>query len=156
MNEQILFTLDRPFRPAEQNQTYFFPIMVPARCEKLTIDFSYDPKQLADGEVFRNMLAACLSKYMPPPYSQELEGLPVEKIPLVNLLTVSLDASDRRYIGCAPRHPPRQRHEISAGSASRGFRPTEIQEGTWRLGLQCHAIVTDPVQVNICVKGVFQ
>lgn len=154
MKEQILFALDRSFCPDEQNQTYFFPVEVPRRYEKLVIDFQYDPKRLEDPETSLRMLKECLGKYMPPPYDRELEGYPIETIPLVNLLTVSLDDPEGRYVGCAHRHTPCQHHEIDAGAASYGFCPMEIREGTWRLGLQCHAIVTDMVRVRICVKGV--
>lgn len=155
MKEQLLFSLERNFSPEEQNKTYFFEIEVPPQCEELIIDFCYSPKQVDDQETSRRMLNECLKKYMPPPYDRELEGYPVEKIPLVNLLTVSLDDPAGQYVGCAHRHPPRQHHKISAGKASRGFCPTEITEGTWRLGLQCHAIVTNPVLVNIFIKGVW-
>lgn len=155
MKERILFSLERNFHPNEQNQTYFFRIEVPPHCEALSIDFSYCPKQFENQEASRQMLNECLQKYMPPPYDRELEGIPLEKIPLVNLLTVSLDNPAGQYVGCAHRHPPRQHHEIRANRASRGFCPAEITEGTWRLGLQCHAIVTDPVLVNIYVKGVW-
>lgn len=155
MKEQVLFSLERDFRPDEQYQTYFFRIDVPPRCDALTVDFSYSPKQVEDPDASQRMLRDCLRKYMPPPYDRELEGFPVEKIPLVNLLTVSLDDPAGRYVGCAHRHPPRQHHKISAAKASRGFCPVEITEGAWRLGLQCHAIVTDPVRVDIFVKGVW-
>lgn len=146
--------LEQQLGPECANRTLFYPIQVPPRCRQLQIDFEYEPKRLTDEGEIERLVGACLQKYFPPPYDVELGQRLLQDVPVVNLLTVSLDDVDGVYVGCAHRHTPQQHHEISAQAASSGFRRTQIRPGRWRLGLQCHAVVTDPVSVRIVVKGV--
>lgn len=155
MMDRTLFQLQQTFIGEETNHTFFYEVEIPAGCERLVIDFGYTPKRLEDKALAAEIIAAGVRKYMPAPYDQELVGYRLEEIPVVNLLTVSLDDPAGTYVGCAHRHAHTQHHEITAASASPGFSAVEIRPGCWRIGLQCHAVVTPSVQVNLCVKGVF-
>lgn len=155
MKDCTLFQLQQIFEPKDTNCTFFYKMQVPDGCKMMTIDFEYSPKRLEDKAVAEEVIASSIRKYMPAPYDKELSGYRLENVPVVNLLTVSLDDCAGNYIGCAHRHTNVQHHEITPTSASPGFCPAEMQPGIWRIGLQCHAIVTSFVHVDLCVKGVY-
>lgn len=160
MEERILFSSESVLYEDSTNNTFYYSFYVPGGCKRILIDFSYSPDEMEKGDLRKEKVKACLNKYMPPPYDKELlalvwAGADFSDFPLHNLITVSIDNEKGEYIGCAHRHQSHQVHEISRDRASYGFQPDPINEGLWRIAVQCHAVVTPSVEVKTIIKGEF-
>ena len=73
-------------------------------------------------------------------------------LPLVNLVTLSVDAPDG-YRGCAHRHDPVQTHVLRAEDSSPGFDDGAILAGSWRVVINVHAVVTSPCTYHLKVTA---
>ncbi|TCL73312.1 hypothetical protein EDC14_1005174 [Hydrogenispora ethanolica] len=109
--------------------------------ERLGIDFRYDPKTLEDPAAARRMIEAALRRYLPEEEQPPLLADWRRYLPLQNLLTLSLDDA-AGFRGCAHRHSPRQRLELSADRAAPGFSAGPIPAGRLRITLSVHALLT--------------
>ncbi len=109
--------------------------------EQLNIDFEYYPKILKDPVKSKELIINGLNLY-----ADKKRCLLTEKweqfLPLKNLLTISIDDSDK-FRGCAHRHSPKQNLVISHEKASPGFIPGMLKKGLWKVTISVHAVVTD-------------
>lgn len=74
-------------------------------------------------------------------------------MPLNNHLTLSLDYNDE-YLGCAHRHPNKQKHIISPEFSSPGFLKHKIQMGSWKAVINLHHIAGGNVDYHIKISGI--
>ncbi|MEG1805211.1 MAG: hypothetical protein RR327_02340 [Clostridia bacterium] len=118
---------------------------------KLTINFSYSPKVMADKNKSIELITQAMKIYAPSPH-ENAYGKAEDYLPIVNLLTVSLD-SPTEYIGCAHRHANSQQHVISKDNSSLGFKKTEICKGKWRVVVNLHCVITESCEYNLEVLG---
>lgn len=150
----ILLETEKTLRPEDSRTNLVFGFDVPEGCARLCFDFSYSPKELADEALSKELIERALKKYAPEPYAAGYGGWR-DYLPLVNLLTLSLDAPEG-YRGCAHRHPPVQHHELTGDSASDGFTVGPLTPGAWRAVVNCHAVVTPECTVRLrvaCAAG---
>jgi hypothetical protein len=112
---------------------------------------SYSPKILEDREKSRELIQGGLKKYVPAQFMGQY-GDWEKFLPVVSLITLSIDYGDR-YLGCAHRHAPEQRHIISAAFSSPGFFRHAAVQGPWRAVINIHAVVCDSVAYHLTVQG---
>ena len=108
---------------------------------------SYEPKSCDDMETAKQLIMAGLESYVPPEYREYCEPWEDFLPSVVNFITFSLD-SPEKYLGCAHRHAPEQRHIISAGFSSPGFFRYAPNAGEWRAVLNVHAVVSTEVRYH--------
>jgi hypothetical protein len=75
-------------------------------------------------------------------------------LPLLNLLTISIDDAGGSYRGAAHRHAPSQRLRIGTSHASPGLVAGALPVGTWTLTLSAHTVVSDYCDVSVQVAAV--
>lgn len=146
LDEQLTFT------PRDDKSNYAIDFTLPETFETLCITCHYTPKSIEDATLSHQAVIANIGKYVPrrqfPLYRQQMES----GVALVNLLTFSLDCDDA-YIGCAHRHPARQKHRLSATEASPGFVPHPIRPGRWRAVINIHSITSPEVHYHLSIKA---
>lgn len=118
---------------------------------KLLIKFSYFPKKMVDNKKALELIKESMAFYAPSPY-QDAYGTAESYLPIVNLLTISLD-SPNGYRGAAHRHDPSQEHTLSVDFASPGFYKGEIQCGQWQVVVNSHCIASDTCTYMLEVYG---
>ncbi len=135
--------LDTDFRimHSQEKTNLVIPFRLFEDAEKMKISFSYAPKELEDETEALRQIDACFSRDAP---GELREGYPGPDIilPLVNLITLSLDSPDG-YRGAAHRHTPCQEHILTETEASPGFLTGKISKGEWRAVINIHAVVTE-------------
>lgn len=127
--------------------TYSFNLEKEA--DRLSIDFSYEPKKLLDREKAKELICEGICKFSVGDTEKELENWEAH-FPIQNLLTVSIDDS-AGFRGCAHRQSPEQKFFITEDTASPGFVPGRLERGIWRVTLNLHAILTDYCQYRLHV-----
>jgi len=127
----------------EQSRThvrYTFRLDEPASA--IRIRFAYSPKQLDDEKRARELLEQSFGLYLLP----EQQALAIEKLdrylPLMNLITLSVDDPDG-YRGACHRHTPDQLLSLAEHGASPGLMKGKPGAGEWTITLSLHAIVTE-------------
>lgn len=128
-----------------------FAFSVPEGTKALEIHFSYAPKRLENEEEAKAQIRACLAKDGAP-HAMYTEEEIESYLPLVNLVTLSLDAPSG-YRGCAHRHANVQMHRISETGSSEGFENGKIEAGTWRAVLHVHALVTPTCRCQLEIEA---
>jgi hypothetical protein len=112
--------------------------------------YAYEPKDCDDEEAARRMIAEGVRRFVPEEYRKSLE-LPERFLPSVkSLVTLSIDYNGR-YLGCAHRHAPEQRHIISADFSSPGFFRQPILAGNWRVVINVHSVVSREIRCRLRV-----
>lgn len=119
--------------------------------ERLFIRYRYFPKKVEDMDQAKREILQALEKYVPEESRAAYSGWR-DYAPLVNLVTLSLDY-EKEYLGCAHRHAPEQKHIISAAGSSPGFVPHRAAAGNWKIVLNVHAIIGNPVTCQVEVIG---
>lgn len=136
--------------PAQSATNVAFPFTLDAPMDSLTIEYAYWPKVLSDDDLAKRMLGEGMEHCVE---EQDRAQFPIhEFLPLVNLVTLSVDAPDG-YRGCAHRHDPEQIHILRAENASPGFDDGEIMAGEWKVVVNVHAVVTDPCNFKLKVTA---
>ena len=136
--------------PAQSATNVVFPFTLDAPMDSLTIEYAYWPKVLSDDDLAKRMLGEGMEHCVE---EQDRAQFPIhEFLPLVNLVTLSVDAPDG-YRGCAHRHDPEQIHILRAENASPGFDDGEIMAGEWKVVVNVHAVVTDPCNFKLKVTA---
>jgi hypothetical protein len=89
-------------------------------------------------------------RFVPEEYRKGI-GPPEQFLPsVVSLITLSLDYNGR-YLGCAHRHAPEQRHIISADFSSPGFLRQPALAGDWQAVINVHSVVCGEVRYHLRV-----
>jgi hypothetical protein len=107
---------------------------------------------------FITLSVDCMRRvHTPPPWGDikgmypETNTLPKQPYPVRS--AAGLVDCGERYVGCAHRHTPEQRHIISRHFSSPGFFKTPAAAGAWRAVLNVHAIVSGEVRYHLRVNG---
>ncbi len=172
--DKTVLDVTRTLTRADQFTHISHPFSVSPGCRALTVEFSYAPKALTDPEALARLLDACYDRYLEPAakpevgrYAEECAAFADEsgeekpekaapptrpKVPLVNLITLSVDDPDG-YRGAAHRHDPVQRHVIGAESTP-GFLRGAVQAGPWRAVVSVHSVVTEETTYRLIVREV--
>ena len=145
-----LLKVELCLRPEDTNKNFYFSFGVGNAAKKLWIDFSYDPKNLADDEKANEILEEGFRKYILPENRDEYEAMRSRFIPLVNLITISVD-SPSGYVGAAHRHSHEQHNYISFEDSTPGFCRCKIEPGQWKVCVSTHAVVTHECHVTLIV-----
>lgn len=136
--------------PEQSATNVEFPFVLENAVDSLTIEWEYWPKVLSDDDLARRMLNDGMEHCVE---EQDRAQFPInEFLPLVNLVTLSVDAPDG-YRGCAHRHDPQQKHVLRAEDASPGFDDGEIMAGEWKVVINVHAVVTEPCNYRLKVTA---
>ncbi|MDR0731629.1 MAG: hypothetical protein LBF63_08170 [Treponema sp.] len=120
--------------------------------DSLELVYAYEPKGYDDAGAARRMIEACVRRCVPEEYRRNLEPLDRFLPSVKSLVTLSLDYNGR-YLGCAHRHAPQQRHIISANFSSPGFLRQPARAGNWRVVLNVHAVVSRELRCHLQVLG---
>lgn len=136
--------------PLDEKTNIKVPFTVPEGLTRLSIDYSYSPKELTDREKCEALIKENLIRDCGEQWTEYTDY--GEFMPLKNLITLSLD-SPEGYVGAAHRQAATQHHEIDEDFASVGFNKVKISAGEWVLTLNLHAVVTDECVCEIEVKG---
>lgn len=147
----ILQNIAQNLTPKDSKTNLVFPFKVPSGTQKLVFDFSYAPKELEDTDEALALARQALRQYAPPPWDDDNRA-PEDYLPVVNLVTLSLDGPGG-YRGCAHRHDPVQHHEVTGQNASLGLYAGAIEPGTWRVVINCHCVVSNPCRMTLQVWG---
>lgn len=147
----ILLDIKQTVGPEQSKKNIEHSFFLPAVAEALEINFSYEPKELTDKGKARAYIQEGMEKYAPKPYGEGY-GSWEAYLPLVNLLTLSLD-SPEGYVGCAHRHTPAQQHRISEQGSAPGFLSCRISAGEWKAVVNVHAVVTDFCTYRLVVSA---
>ncbi len=149
MSQIVLETAGRLF-PPDSATNIAFPFELSAPAQALRIEYSYEPKALADDTLAEQLLEAGMEHCVEP---QDRAQFPIHSfLPLVNLVTLSVDAPDG-YRGCAHRHDPVQTHVLRAEDSSPGFDDAPILAGRWQVVINVHAVVTSPCTYHLKVTA---
>lgn len=127
------------------------PFVIENELVKMEIHFMYSPKELDDNDKAFGFINEGFAKYAPEPYRKGYKKAE-EYLPVVNLLTVSLD-SPTGYVGCAHRQSPQQIHCFSETECSRGFVPQKLISGEWKVTINVHALVSDQCEFTLEIFG---
>lgn len=146
----LLFGTEWIFTPKDECTHQHFDFSVPNGLNALQIKFEYSPKYLENEEQKAVLLRKAYARYMDGAVPTD-DYIRSETVG--NFITLSLDSPDG-WVGTAHRHPPKQTITISADDCTRGFIPTRIKEGQWRLTLSVFAVITETCTMNISVEGV--
>lgn len=119
--------------------------------QRMEIRFRYFPKALADVELAHRYIDEGMAKYAPEPYRKGYKSW-TEYLPIVNLLTVSLD-SPEGYLGCAHRQNPEQVHVLTETKSDYGFIPARLPKGEWTLTVNVHALVSESCTFELQILG---
>ncbi|MDR3173661.1 MAG: hypothetical protein LBU19_05380 [Treponema sp.] len=135
---------------ADEKTNVPVPFSVTRDFGALEFVYDYEPKGVDDEEAAKGMLRECVRRYVPEEYRKRLEPLDQFLPSVVSLVTLSIDYNGR-YLGCAHRHAPKQRHIISANYASPGFFKQPARAGNWRAVLNVHAVVSGELRCHLRV-----
>lgn len=136
--------------PEQSATNVALPFVLDQPQQSLTIEYEYWPKVLSDDDLARRMLNDGMEHCVE---EQDRAQFPInEFLPLVNLVTLSVDAPDG-YRGCAHRHDPQQLHILRAEDSSPGFDDGEIMAGQWQVVINVHAVVTEPCHYRLKVTA---
>jgi hypothetical protein len=126
------------------------PFTVEKDFEALEFVCAYEPKGYDDEERAKCMIEESVRRYVPDKYRENLES-PGRFLPsVVSLVTLSIDYNGR-YLGCAHRHAPEQRHIISPNFSSPGFLRPPVLAGNWLAVLNVHAVVSRELRYHLRV-----
>lgn len=150
---KTILNVEAQLFPEQSKTTIYHPFTLSAPCEALRIRFSYTPKALADEAAADALIEEGFVRYILPEDREALYALRGEVKPLVNLLTISLDAPDG-YRGAAHRHDPEQEHIVGTADSAYGFTDGPLLAGTWRVGVSVHAVITRPCTYRLTVEEV--
>ncbi len=139
MKQQVL-SLTNTVTPAASKTNIFHTFQLDQAYEALEIRFSYLPKVHPGKAESLRLIQDAMEIYAPPPY-ENAYGKAEDYLPIVNLLTLSLE-DPHNYRGCAHRHDDTQVHMIQADFASPGFYKGPVMAGVWRIGINLHCVVT--------------
>jgi hypothetical protein len=136
------------------------PVPVEKDFESLEFECTYEPKGYDDEAAAMLSITECIQRFVPEEYRREHRaeyrenlGNPERFLPaVVSLITLSLDYNGR-YLGCAHRHAPEQRHIISANFSSPGFFRQPALAGDWRAVINVHSVVCSEVRYHLRVLG---
>lgn len=141
---------DLRLNASQEGRDVPIPFRLAEKAQRLIVSFSYAPVELSDERRAREKVGDCLLRAGFPPELRS-DAVCESYLPLVNLVTLSLDAPDG-YRGCAHRHDARQRLVFSKDEAAPGFEKGELMPGDWRLVLHPYAIVTDSCVCSVKIE----
>jgi hypothetical protein len=146
--EVILDELIR-LHPGDSRTNVCIPFFFVFYYRSLEFICSYEPKSCDDRERAKQLILEGLAAYAPNEYREPWEQfLPS----VVSLVTLSLD-SPGKYLGCAHRHAPEQRHTVSEEFSSPGFFRHAPETGNWRAVINVHAVVSSEVRYRLQILG---
>jgi hypothetical protein len=128
------------------------PFPVERDFESLEFMCAYGPKGCDDEDAARIMIEESARRFVPEEYRKSLEPLH-RFLPLVtSLVTLSIDYNGR-YLGCAHRPAPEQRHIISANFSSPGFFRQSALAGNWQAVINVHSVVSRELRYHLRILG---
>lgn len=139
--KQLLLSLTNTVTPEQSCTNIFHSFQLEQVKEELEIRFSYLPKVHPDKVRSLEIVRAAMPRFVSPADAFGY-GRPEEYLPIVNLLTLSLE-DPAGYRGCAHRHDDKQVHYINENYASPGFYRGKLPVGAWRVCVNLHCVVTD-------------
>lgn len=151
MSKIILLEKRYTLSSDDEKSNVYLPFNVPEEVKKLCITYSYSPKILEDEKKSIELIKENIFRDAGESQSEYTDYS--KFMPLKNLVTLSLLASDGAYWGAAHRQADKQYHEISEDFASPGFIRGRIASGQWTLCLNVHAFVTDMCICDIMVEA---
>lgn len=126
------------------------PFPVERDFESLEFVCAYGPKGYDDEDAARLMIEEGVRRFVPEEYRKSLEPLNRFLPSVTSLVTLSIDYNGR-YLGCAHRHAPEQRHIISANFSSPGFLKQPARAGNWRAVINVHSVVSGELRYHLRV-----
>lgn len=148
--KKVILDVQDCLHPAQSATNVELPFVLETAQQSLTIEWEYWPKVLSDDDLARRMLNEGMEHCVE---EQDRAQFPIhEFLPLVNLVTLSVDAPDG-YRGCAHRHDPQQLHVLREEDSSLGFDDGAILPGTWKVVINVHAVVTEPCNFHLKVTA---
>lgn len=131
------------------NQTHIkLPFTLTKEYTQLVIQFTYSPQVVAQQQA-RQVTLEAIGSYFPAGEQPRISDF----LPLVNLLTLSLNYQER-YLGCHHNKQPNQEIVISPEKSSFGFLTQRVLPGAWEIQLNAHCIQSHDVQAAVVVSGV--
>jgi hypothetical protein len=127
------------------------PFRLKKDCRAIEVFCAYAPKECPDRELAKRLIDEGINRWVPAEYRKDC-GPRERFLPVVNLVTLSLDYKGR-YLGCAHRHTPEQRHIISQDYSSPGFLKQKAAEGNWRVVINVHAVVSDELRYRLKITA---
>jgi hypothetical protein len=135
------------FHPEDSKTNVCVPFSLNRDYGCLELFCSYEPLECDDELFAKRLIEEGLNRFIPPEYRKPDESWR-RFLPLVSLITLSLDASGE-YLGSAHRRAPEQRHLISAGHSSPGFFRHAARAGDWRAVINLHSLVNSEVRYHL-------
>jgi len=149
---EVLLDKEFCFHDGDSRTNRCVPLRVEREYAALEFRGSYAPKELSDEGRAYPLIREALERYVPEGERRGFEEQWRTRLPLDNLITLSIDHGGE-YLGCAHRHAPEQRHVISGGKSSPGFRRSPAAPGDWRVVLNIHGVFTGEVVYHLRVAG---
>jgi hypothetical protein len=145
--------LDKVYTLYEGDAKTNIPVPFPVKkdFEAIELFCSYGPKECPDMELAKRLINEGIDTWIPAGY-REFYSPWEQFLPVVNLVTLSLDYNGR-YLGCAHRHAPEQRHIISGTYSSPGFVRQKASEGDWRALINVHAVVCGGLRYHLKITA---
>lgn len=136
-----VLSLTNTVTPALSKSNVFHVFRLDKTYEELEIRFAYLPKKHPNRGKSLKLIRQAMERYAPSPFDKAY-GQPEDYLPILNLLTLSLDDPEG-YRGCAHRHDETQVHYINQAYASPGLYQGQLPRGEWRIAVNLHCVVTD-------------
>jgi hypothetical protein len=136
--------------PGDAKTNVCVPFPVERDLGSLEFVCTYGPKGYDDEEAALLMIREGIRRFVPEAYRQSLEPPDQFLSSVTSLVTLSVDYNGR-YLGCAHRHAPEQRHVISANFSSPGFLRQPVRAGNWRAVINVHSVVSGELRYRLRV-----
>ena len=116
-------------KDSKTNIVYSFTVS--ENTKRLTVNYSYFPKEVENREKALLLIEEGLEKY-----EEKCEAL-TDFLPIRNLITLSFDENGR-YRGACHRHPNNQTIVISDENSTPGIINRPLERGEWQVVLNVH------------------
>ena len=116
-------------KDSKTNIVYSFTVS--ENTKRLTVNYSYFPKEVENREKALRLIEEGLEKY-----DEKCEAL-TDFLPIRNLITLSFDENGR-YRGACHRHPNNQTIVISDENSTPGIINRPLEGGEWQVVLNVH------------------
>ncbi|MFR5875356.1 MAG: hypothetical protein ACLUFN_02575 [Eubacterium sp.] len=141
----IIFSKQGKITEHDDKTNIVLEFTVPNGVKKLTVTYSYNPKEVEDKALARKAIANGMNKY----------GVnfanPEAFMPVKNLVTLSFDENGE-YRGACHRQPNNQTVIIAESESTAGIFNRPIQPGKWDVMLNVHFAGCE-IDYNIEING---
>ncbi|MDR1939806.1 MAG: hypothetical protein LBQ40_03315 [Clostridiales bacterium] len=145
-----MIVLDERLKTADEFIHIRLPFEVKDSADVMRISFCYFPKIIADEKYSTELIEEGYKRCFP---DEPIDPAVIKKrLPLTNLITISLDAPNGEYIGDAHRKNNDETYFISEKESSPGFLPRAIDAGFWKIVLSVFSAEKNGVDVSVRVE----